>query len=193
MHTCMHVYIHVLPYSSPPACPAVLLPLLVYRLRLDPAARRYIYIPVYMYIYMWCPKAHHFLPALQSYYLSWFTVYGSIQLLAASVQTAAFAAIGWFPNSDYELLWITLCLTGFSCIAFTFLIVSVLKGGANDPEKSKQATMAISFFSFVAVLGVFALCNFADAPAVGWALACLFAQVYTYTYIYIYIYIFISI
>ena len=46
-----------------------------------------------------------------TYYLSWFIVYGAMQLLACSVQTAAFAAMNWFPNSNYFLVWICLLYT----------------------------------------------------------------------------------
>lgn len=112
-----------------------------------------------------------------SYYLSWFSVYGILQLLACSVQTVAFAAINWFPNSNYFLVWVTMVLTGLATLNFTFLLVSTGKTSANDPEKSKQATMAIAFFSFVVVVGIFAACYFLGAPAAVWAIMCLFAHV----------------
>mmetsp|Transcript_28624 Transcript_28624/g.87596 ORF Transcript_28624/g.87596 Transcript_28624/m.87596 type:complete len:1388 (+) Transcript_28624:205-4368(+) len=112
-----------------------------------------------------------------TYYLSWFIVYGAMQLLACSVQTAAFAAMNWFPNSNYFLVWITLVLTGFATLAFTFLVLSTGKTGANDPEKSKQATMAVSFIVFILVMGIFALCYFFHAQAAVWAICCLCAHV----------------
>jgi ABC-type Na+ transport system ATPase subunit NatA len=112
-----------------------------------------------------------------SYYLSWFIVYAGLQILASSVQTVAFALINWFPNSNYFLLWITMLLTGFSTLTTTFLILASGKTSANDPEKSKQATMAVAFFSFAVVVGIFAACHFLDASAAVYGVMCLFAHV----------------
>ena len=81
-----------------------------------------------------------------TYYGAWLLVYGAIMLLAASVQTAALCAMGWFPRSDCFLLFVTLLLSGLACLAFTFVMVASSKGDANDPEKAKQAGQSGSFF-----------------------------------------------
>ena len=72
----------------------------------------------------------------------------------------AVKAIGFFPNSDHFLIFVTLSLLGFTMLTFTFLQLAILgKGGTNDPEKAKQTAQGGSFFSTL-LIGLFALLFF---------------------------------
>ena len=89
----------------------------------------------------------------------------------------AVKAIGFFPNSDHFLIFVTLSLLGFTMLTFTFLQLAILgKGGTNDPEKAKQTAQGGSFFSTL-LIGLFALLFFTDASSVAWTLCCFFGHV----------------
>ena len=112
-----------------------------------------------------------------TYYLSWFGIYSAGMLIAAALMTAAVKVIGYLPNSNHLLLYVTLALLGFTSLTFTFLLLATLgKGGTNDPEKAKQAGQGGGFFATLLV-GVFAILFFTDASYGAWA-AC-FAAVRT--------------
>eukprot|EP00965_Chrysotila_dentata_P022946 760566-Pleurochrysis_carterae.AAC.2 len=54
-------------------------------------------------------------------------VYGCIVTVAATVQTAAFAALDMFPHSSYLLLAMTLELHGLAAVALSFVVVAAVR------------------------------------------------------------------